>query len=96
MNFERLAREFVRALRGPRSQAALSRRLKCRSNVIYAWESGTAFPTAARSLSLARLVGVEPAGALERFYRTSTCTAAEASRGTPTWCRCPPGSRRGC
>jgi transcriptional regulator with XRE-family HTH domain len=69
MDFGRLARELVRALRGSRSQAALSRRLKCRSNVIYAWESGSAFPSAARALTLARLVGVEPAIALERFYR---------------------------
>lgn len=85
MDFEQLTRQLVRALRGRRSQAALSRRLKCRSNVIYAWESGTAFPTAARALTLARLVGVEPAVALEQFYRRR-----------PDWlAECDPASRAG-
>jgi transcriptional regulator with XRE-family HTH domain len=85
MDFERVTCELVRALRGKRSQAALSRRLKCRSNVIYAWESGSAFPTAARAMTLARLVGVEPRLALGRFYRRQ-----------PEWlAECDPASREG-
>ena len=79
MNFERLAREFVRALRDPRSQAALSRRLKCRSNVIYAWESGSAVPTAARSdgcVSSIEWTGNEVGSGERRFARCRWCGAA--------------------
>ncbi|HVZ32321.1 MAG TPA: helix-turn-helix transcriptional regulator, partial [Polyangiaceae bacterium] len=47
LNYEDLARDFIRALRGGRSQAALSRRLGFRTNVLYAWESGRRWPTAA-------------------------------------------------
>ncbi len=40
MNHEKLASQLVRALRGKRSQTAVSRRLGYTSNVIYDWESG--------------------------------------------------------
>ena len=68
MEYERLASEFLRALRGKRSQTALSRRLGYRSNVVYTWESGGGFPTAARTFELAARVGVDPDGAVARFY----------------------------
>lgn len=74
MDHERLSSELMRALRGRRSQVAFSRRLGYRSNVAYLWESGRAFPTAARFFAACARVGVEPAAALERFYR-----------GRPAW-----------
>lgn len=70
MDYERLASELVRAWRGKRSQPAFARRLGYRSNVIYRWEAGRAFPTAADALRAARRAGVEPRHALRAFYRT--------------------------
>src|SRR5262245_38605960 len=58
MDHEALAKELIRALRGKRSQVALSRRLKHRSNVLYAWEAGLRAPTAAGFLDLAKRVGI--------------------------------------
>jgi transcriptional regulator with XRE-family HTH domain len=58
MDYETLAQQLIRALRGKRSQVALSRKLACRSNVLYAWESGRRWPTAATFFQLARVVRV--------------------------------------
>jgi len=58
----------MRALRGERSQEAFGRRLRCRANTIYTWESGRNFPTAARMLAAAQRSGVDVAAALVRFY----------------------------
>lgn len=68
MDFDRVASEFLRALRGKRSQAAFCRRLGYKSNVAYTWESGRGFPTAAQALWVARKVGVDLEAALQRFY----------------------------
>src|SRR5690606_16990526 len=73
-DYSRIAREFVRALRGRRSQAALSRRLGYRTNVVYAWESGRNAPTAADALRMAARTGIDVPGALRDLYRT-----------TPSW-----------
>jgi len=69
MDYPQISREFVRALRGRRSQAAVSRRLGYRTNVAYAWESGRNFPTAADTLRLSRACGVNVLDALSEFYR---------------------------
>lgn len=71
MDFNRLASEVLRALRGGRSQPAFSRRLKYRSNVAYLWESGRAYPTLATTFAAASASGVDPASALRRFYGPS-------------------------
>lgn len=68
MDYDRLARELLVALRGRRSQVAWSRRLGYRSNVAYAWESGNRSPTAAETLRAARRAGVDLHAALERFH----------------------------
>jgi DNA-binding phage protein len=68
MDFELLAAELLRALRGRRSQAAFARRLKYKSNVAYLWEARRAFPTFAKTLEIARLGRVEPREALIQFY----------------------------
>lgn len=70
LQYPKIASEFVRALRGKRSQIAFSRRLGHRSNVAYAWESGRAFPTASETLVAAERVGVDIRAALGRFYKT--------------------------
>ena len=57
MDYELASRELVRALRGARSQAAAQRRLKRRSNVLHAWETGTRYPRATDLLQLLQAAG---------------------------------------
>jgi hypothetical protein len=83
MNDETVARQLVRALRGRRSQAALSRRLGYRSNVLYMWEAGLNFPTAATFFLLAQSVGVPVNRALEGFYRRPPSWLASLDLTTP-------------
>lgn len=70
MNHEILSKQMIRALRGRRSQVALSRRMKCKSNVLYTWESGRRWPTAAVFFRLAERVGVDVPGGIARFLGT--------------------------
>ena len=70
MDFEQMASELIRALRGRRSQMAFSRRLGFRTNVVHTWEAQRRWPTASRSLAAAQRVGVDPKAALARFYGT--------------------------
>jgi transcriptional regulator with XRE-family HTH domain len=62
-----LAREFIRALRGKRSQAALSRRLGFTSNVLYRWEAGQREPTMDQCFRLAKAVGIDVRKAMVSF-----------------------------
>lgn len=68
MDTQRLASELVRALRGKRSQTALSRRLGYRTNVVYSWEAGECFPTAAKTFAIAKRIGLDLEDAISRFY----------------------------
>ena len=68
LDFEHLGSDFIRALRGSRSQAALSRRLGFRTNVLYAWESGRRWPTAALVLQAAQRLRFDVKGLLRRFF----------------------------
>jgi transcriptional regulator with XRE-family HTH domain len=54
-------------MRAGRSQAALSRRLQCKSNVVYTWEAGRRFPTAAVFFRYASLLRVDVGAGLARF-----------------------------
>jgi transcriptional regulator with XRE-family HTH domain len=66
--YEALAADWLRSLRGKRSQRALSRRLGYRSNIVYRWESGRCFPTARVVLSAIDKLGQDVRSAMERFY----------------------------
>ena len=68
-NYEALASELLRALRGERSQSAFARRLGYKSNIVYSWEAGRAFPTAARALRAAQRTGVDVRAALLALYQ---------------------------
>ncbi len=68
MDFDRLASQLLRALRGKRSQTALSRRLGYSSNVCYSWETGRAFPTAARFFEVVKRTVGAPETRLVSFY----------------------------
>lgn len=70
MDFELLAAELLRGLRGKRSQQALCRRLGAKSNVVHQWERGHSFPSASRALQVAARVGVDVPAAFREFYRT--------------------------
>ncbi|MET0287586.1 MAG: DUF4423 domain-containing protein [Polyangiales bacterium] len=52
IDYERVARDLIRALRGKRSCAELSRVAGYRSNIVQRWESGRSWPTAADYLRL--------------------------------------------
>jgi transcriptional regulator with XRE-family HTH domain len=82
LDHERVARELVRALRGRRSQVAVSRRLGYRSNVVYQWEAGRRWPTAAELLRMAGKCRVDPREALGRWYRTPPAWLAEVDPAT--------------
>jgi|GEM_PF-301554 len=82
-DYRQISRELVRALRGRRSQAAFSRRLGYRTNVVYSWESGRAFPTAALFLEAATRVGVDVRVALTRFYHAEPPWLAEVDANGP-------------
>ena len=81
--FEDVAAELLRALRGKRSQAALSRRLKYRSNVLHTWEAGRRWPSAARFFALVRAVGIDPAAAVARFLGHAPGQAPLPELSTP-------------
>jgi hypothetical protein len=70
VDYGQLGAELIRALRGKRSQMALSRRLGYKTNVVYLWEAQKGAPTGAGFLRLAQRVGVDVRLALEQFYRT--------------------------
>src|SRR4026209_2945343 len=83
--YEALAVDWIRAIRGRRSQRVFSRRLGYRSNIVYRWESGRCFPTAQILLSAMVRLGHDVGAAVCRFYGES-----------PTWLRSAhPASRDG-
>lgn len=83
VNYEKLATELVRELRGRRSQSAFSRRLGYRSNAVHAWEAGRAFPTAAAFFRSLKRVGRDVGAGLAGFYRLPTERAQTPDLTTP-------------
>ena len=65
---EALAADFLRALRGRRSQRSLSRRLGYRTNIAYRWESRRCWPTAAKVFQALARLGHTPLIKLRAFY----------------------------
>jgi DNA-binding phage protein len=81
VSYERVASELIRALRGRRTCAELSRRAGYRSNIVHRWEAGQCWPTAAGFLQLhARLRPAAPHW-IESFFheRPSWANALAAS-----------------
>jgi transcriptional regulator with XRE-family HTH domain len=83
MDYRLVASELLRAIRGTRSQEAFARRLGCRSNAIYTWESGRNFPTAARALRAAKRANIDVSASLRRFYRTPPAWLATSDPTQP-------------
>lgn len=85
MDVDVIAREFVRAVRGHRSQIAFSRRIGYASNVVASWESGRRFPTAVEFFRAAERTGLDVRGALALFYRTPPEWLAHADPGAESF-----------
>jgi ketosteroid isomerase-like protein len=68
VNYEQIAAELLRCLRGKHSQAAFSRRLSYRSNIVNRWEAQEAFPTAARFLEIVARAQPRRASPLHAFF----------------------------
>jgi transcriptional regulator with XRE-family HTH domain len=81
-DFDEIAKDWLRALRGRRSQRALSRRLGYRSNIVYRWESGRCFPTAAVAFRCMRRLKVDLRAALARFFHGEPDTVRALDLGT--------------
>ncbi len=73
-DFRRTASQFLRALRGERSQLAFSRRLGYRSNVACDWEAGRRLPTAHETLRACLRLRVDVGAAFYAFQ--PACAAA--------------------
>ena len=67
-HYRRVAVELVRAMRGGRSCAALSRRLGYASNAVGRWEAGRSFPTAARFIAVCEMLNPQAPDCFERFF----------------------------
>ncbi len=76
------AQEFLRSVRGKRSQVAFSRRLGYRSNPVADWEAGRRFPTAEEALRACTLSGIDPVTAFLKFHAAS---APALENGLPAW-----------
>lgn len=67
-DYDLLARQLIKAIRGRRSQVDLSRRLGYRSNMVHRWESGECSPSAATFLGMCAKQRIDVALAFTRFY----------------------------
>jgi len=83
MDYDRLAAEFLRALRGKRTQRLACRKLGARSNVVHQWERGNSFPSASKALWVASKLGVDVHAALGEFYRVPPAWLAHSDPFTP-------------
>jgi len=67
-DYESIAVELIRQLRGRRSCAELSRRIGYRSNIVHRWEARQCWPTAARFIALHQRLRPNRRSWLERFF----------------------------
>jgi hypothetical protein len=83
-DYEQVAAELVRALRGRRSQVAFSQRLGYRSSAVHRWEARHSWPTATDFLTRCQALPIDLPTAYERFFQRR-----------PSWLdECAPGSAR--
>jgi hypothetical protein len=87
MDYRMLARELVRALRGQRSQAALSRRLGFKTNVLYTWESGRCSPAVGEFLRFVRRLRLSLGEIVTTFYRARPQWLPSSPLADAEWAR---------
>ncbi|MBL4634449.1 MAG: DUF4423 domain-containing protein [Kofleriaceae bacterium] len=80
--WELASREFVRAIRGKRSQKALCLRLGYKGKPVADWERGRRFPTAATLLQACDTIGIDVLGAMHRFHAESASLAEGLDRNS--------------
>jgi DNA-binding phage protein len=68
MDFEQIAADWLRSLRGKRSQRGFSKRLGYASNIAYRWETGACYPLGREALALAKRDGAAGRAALLTFF----------------------------
>jgi len=68
MEYDQIAAELIRSLRGRRSQAAFSRKLGYKSNIVNRWEALEAFPSASTFLGVVASVHRKQPSPLLRFF----------------------------
>lgn len=83
LDWEQIAAEWVRQLRGKRSQAAFSRKLGYQSSVVHRWESAQAWPTAARFLEVCRVCGKDVKAAYAAFFLSSPSWLGQQEPASP-------------
>jgi transcriptional regulator with XRE-family HTH domain len=83
VSHELVARQLLQALRGRRSQLALSRKLGFSSNVIYTWESGRRFPELSNFFRIAELGRVPVKERLLTFFGSSQRWLTSANVTSP-------------
>ncbi|MEY4545438.1 MAG: Family ership [Pseudomonadota bacterium] len=71
MDFEILASQWLRALRGRRSRPAFSRFLGYRSNIAQHWETGRSWPTATTFFGICRRLRLIPEPRIRAFLQRS-------------------------
>lgn len=86
-NMELAAQQFLRALRGERSQLAFARRLGYRANPITDWEHGRRFPTAQEVLRAAARVRIDVPTAFARFAPSAQLERTAQGYGLSNWLR---------
>src|SRR5262245_36209131 len=89
-----VARQFLRALRGRRSQVAFSRRLGFASNVAAEWEPGRRVPPALTAFRACQVVGIDVLARL-RAFRASTGASLRKldGAGLAAWLRAQQGKQ---
>lgn len=83
---EAAAQQFLRALRGKRSQRAFARRLGYRGNPMTDWEHGRRYPTAQEALRAAARVNIDVRAAFARIAHGVPLSVGADGFGLGAWC----------
>ena len=82
-DYEQIAVDLVKALRGRRSQVGFSRRLGYESSAAHRWESRRSWPTATEFLSRIETLPLDLEAAYERFFQRRPHWLDENAPGSP-------------
>lgn len=94
MDWPQVASELVRAVRGHRTQQALSRALGYRSNTLFAWESGRDAPSTRKFFRMALVTGRRPLEILAAFGRGVPSSCPTTPEGLAEYLKILAGNRK--
>jgi transcriptional regulator with XRE-family HTH domain len=89
---EAAASQFLRALRGRRSQQAWAKRLGYKGNPLTDWENGRSFPHMSEVLRVAGVARIDVVAAFERFNPNVPLSKSNAGYDLGAWLRATLGS----